>query len=270
MFFTNSWICAKCIICRDDVFHKAILCTQCLKDIKFIVMPCNKCGAPIEEHLNEYKIDVCNPCFLKTNNTNDNILFNSIEYIDKIRALCVYNEGLNKNSIKSLIFYLKSNYNNSYYFNTVSKMLLNHYHKFILEYDIICCVPMYWTRFIIRSFNQSEILSNFIHMNAEKLYDHKMILQNNLIKKSRFTGLQKAATTTKERIANVKNSFTVNIKSNSLFCSHPKELYIKGKNILLVDDVITTGATANECAKVLKKAGAASVGLIVIGRTLIS
>jgi len=61
----------------------------------------------------------------------------------------------------------------------------------------------------------------------------------------------------KERFANISGAFEVNKK-------YLKE--ISGKNILLIDDIFTTGSTLNECAKMLKKAGAAEVNILAIAR----
>ncbi|PLX53179.1 MAG: hypothetical protein C0611_06545, partial [Desulfobacteraceae bacterium] len=61
----------------------------------------------------------------------------------------------------------------------------------------------------------------------------------------------------KERLKNIKNAFGVSDSSK-----------VKGKKILLVDDVYTTGATVNECAKVLMKAGAACVDVLTLARAM--
>ncbi|MFL1780934.1 ComF family C-terminal domain protein [Candidatus Hepatincolaceae symbiont of Richtersius coronifer] len=60
----------------------------------------------------------------------------------------------------------------------------------------------------------------------------------------------------KQRLANLNAAFTIG-SSN---------VDIKNKNILLIDDIITTGATIHECSKVLKKHGAKSVHVLVIAR----
>jgi ComF family protein len=59
----------------------------------------------------------------------------------------------------------------------------------------------------------------------------------------------------KKRRQNLKNAFQVNDKE-----------VVKGKRVLLVDDVFTTGTTVNECAKVLKKAGAREVHVLTLAR----
>ena len=61
----------------------------------------------------------------------------------------------------------------------------------------------------------------------------------------------------KERLQNIKNAFGLNDSSK-----------VKGKKILLVDDVYTTGATADECAKVLLRAGAARVDVLTLARAM--
>ena len=67
------------------------------------------------------------------------------------------------------------------------------------------------------------------------------------------------ATKTKaERAQNIKGAFEVN---------RPES--VAGKNVLLIDDVFTTGATANEAAKILKKAGAGKVFIFTLGRVVV-
>jgi ComF family protein len=61
----------------------------------------------------------------------------------------------------------------------------------------------------------------------------------------------------KERLQNIKNAFAVKDTSK-----------INGKKILLVDDVYTTGATANECAKVLLKGGSKQVDVLTLARAM--
>jgi predicted amidophosphoribosyltransferase len=62
-----------------------------------------------------------------------------------------------------------------------------------------------------------------------------------------------------ERHRNVRNAFGVNPE---------RAAALKGKRIVLVDDVLTTGATVNECARTLKKAGAASVSVLALARVV--
>ncbi len=109
-------------------------------------------------------------------------------------------------------------------------------------------IPLYWRKKQSRGFNQAEVLARAL---AEKL-DRKFCPA---LWRIRGTASQ-TALTKNERLENVKNVFQLNPRFRD---------FIQNKNILLVDDVFTTGATLNEAAKVLKKAGAGEVwGLVAV------
>jgi ComF family protein len=118
------------------------------------------------------------------------------------------------------------------------------------DYSLIIPVPLHIKRLRQRGFNQSLILA---HALAKKWH---IPVNFSLLKRHKFTltqtGLNKA-----ERNKNIKGAFEVSDKKN-----------ITGKNVILVDDVYTTGATINECAKILTKAGAQKVTVLTLARVL--
>ena len=109
-------------------------------------------------------------------------------------------------------------------------------------------IPLDKNKIKRRGFNQAEEI-------AENLSEFLKIplVSNNLIKIKKT--LPQVGLSEEERQENLKGAF---------FCKAPEE--IKGNNILLVDDVYTTGATMEECARVLKKSGAKEIWGIVIAR----
>jgi len=107
--------------------------------------------------------------------------------------------------------------------------------------DYIFPVPLHHLRRSERGFNQSYYIAKGI--NSEL----KIPIAANLLKRQRFTDSQTHLSII-ERMENVKDAFLVK-----------KNKKISGKNILLLDDVITTGATISECGKVLLKAGTAKI-----------
>ena len=109
------------------------------------------------------------------------------------------------------------------------------------EPDFITCVPMSKGRKKQKSYNQS----NYLIRHISKAFGMKPTF--NLIIKTKDTPTQ-VNLRHNERLTNLKGAFTANKKYN-----------IKGKTILLCDDIITTGSTLSECTKALKKAGAARV-----------
>lgn len=126
-------------------------------------------------------------------------------------------------------------------------------HAFIRDYqlpiehlDFLVPIPLHKSRQREREFNQAEILSRQI---AREF--NKKVLTDGLIR-VRPTKTQ-TELTFQERCQNVKKSFLVT-----------KPGLIKGTNLLLIDDVLTTGATSSEAARCLKEAGAKKVLLLTL------
>lgn len=103
-----------------------------------------------------------------------------------------------------------------------------------LGHTVLCPVPLHWSRLFARGFNQSRLLSELL---AQKCRIHSM----HLLKRNRPTGHQMKRKKS-ERLTALEGAFCINSK---LLPSH----------VILIDDLSTTGATLDECAKVLKGAG---------------
>ena len=106
---------------------------------------------------------------------------------------------------------------------------------------LIVCVPMTKDKRLARGYNQSEELAKSLSKLLSLDFDSEVL------EKRKETTDQKHLNR-KERQENVKTAFFVH-----------KRTFVRGKNILLVDDIMTTGATGNACARVLKNAGANKV-----------
>ncbi len=113
--------------------------------------------------------------------------------------------------------------------------------------DWIVPVPLHPTRLRERGFNQALLL-------ARAFFPKDRRVTANLLVRSRPTEPQTSFNGGARR-TNLKNAFAV-----------VKPQQLAGKKILLVDDVFTTGTTVNECARVLKKAGAAEVMVLTLAR----
>jgi ComF family protein len=118
------------------------------------------------------------------------------------------------------------------------------------EYSLLIPVPLHVKKLRQRGFNQSLLLANALGKKYE------IPVNFSLLKRSKFTltqtGLNKTA-----REKNIKRAFTVTDKEK-----------IAGRKIILVDDVYTTGATINECAKMLIKTGAEKVAALTLARVI--
>lgn len=112
---------------------------------------------------------------------------------------------------------------------------------------LVISVPLHKKRFCQRGFNQAEIL-------AEKFCQKTGLrLENKALTRKRYTYAQ-AKLKKSERLMNLKDAFEV------------LNYDLKGKNVILIDDIYTTGSTLQECASILKKSGASEIWAVVLSR----
>lgn len=128
--------------------------------------------------------------------------------------------------------------------------LLRHAWHRPTDADILMPVPLHASRLREREYNQSLLLADELNR------DLRLPLMYDNLVRLRATPPQTELSRS-ERLANLRRCFAVR---------RPAE--IAGKRVLLVDDVMTTGTTVNECAKVLRKAGADEVYVVTLARTV--
>lgn len=170
-----------------------------------------------------------------------NLLEHHLRYLDGCRAVCDYTAG-----VKRLIHAMK--YRRASCHAVYLNWLLDkgQVASRFTSIDIAVPVPLHADRLAERGYNQTELI---FRPWAERC---RMIWLNHCLVRRRSTVPQWELTLT-ERRANIKGAF----QATRPECIH-------GKHILIVDDIFTTGTTMDECAKVLKKAGAQSVyGLVL-------
>ena len=120
---------------------------------------------------------------------------------------------------------------------------------FFEKYDIIIPVPMTNKKIKERGYNQTEIIAKIISQNITNI-----TMQKNVLIKYKNNKVQ-SQLNKEQRQQNVQNVYELN-----------NEEIIKNKNILILDDIYTTGATCNECAKTLRKAQPNKIGIITIAK----
>jgi len=223
----------KCIFCGEELNFTTQFdtCSFCFQTLPFVNNPCLRCG----EQLKNPITSACAKC--KTHNHNFEIARGVIEYTDKIVALVHKFKYTRKTYLaEPMVNYMAQ------LFATLN-----------IFPDIICDVPMFKTDLKKRKLNHSTLLAttfaNLLGLNYLPLCEK---VKNN---KSQ-TSLSFA-----ERRNNVKDAYKLNP-------AYAKE--IKGKNILIIDDVITTCATINEIASVLKAHGAKEVYALSFARTTVN
>jgi len=112
--------------------------------------------------------------------------------------------------------------------------------------DMVLPVPLYKKRLRERGFNQSALLGKYVAKRLGRPLNLYSLIRN------RDTRPQ-VGLSAKERKKNIRNAFEIR-----------EQGVIKGRRVLLIDDVFTTGATARECSKVLRKAGAQEIFVITL------
>lgn len=222
-----------CYLCDyyDESIGESYICSKCKQSIKKIEPPyCNKCGKPINYSLS---INLCPDCY------------NFEKSFETSRSPFIY-EGIIKNSIYNFKYY-----NKPYYYKLFGNLILQYMNKInYLNFNYIVSVPIHSSKLKKRGYNQSELLAKYI---ASKL-DIPYI---NALKRIKKTSKQSSQSKL-NRMKNLEDSFAINKKNNVNF--------IKKSSVLLVDDVYTTGSTANECSKELLNYGVNKVYVITIAR----
>jgi len=222
----------QCLNCKARVPDHGTLCLQCWQSVQFISDPmCDACGLPFEYDIGADAL--CGEC-----------LQNHPPY-KKARAALTYNEHSSK-LITRFKYADQTSLAKIYgdWLASAGKDLLT-------NTDIIIPVPLHYFRFVHRRYNQSALLAQAL---AKKTGIKHL---PTALKRERNTK-QQTGLTRRQRATNVKNAFSINTRYTAK---------IKNKNILLIDDVLTTGATLTQCTKALLKAGAASVNVLTLART---
>jgi ComF family protein len=126
----------------------------------------------------------------------------------------------------------------------------------LAEADLVAPVPLHWRRLFARRYNQAQLLARVVVREATA--GSKARLAPDLLRRRRWTGSQ-SGLGARERRGNLREAFDI----------HPRWLAkLEGKTVLLVDDVLTTGATVEACTRVLQRGGARHVDVLTLARVV--
>lgn len=225
----NFLLPPQCALCKEIIEQPYTLCGECWQQLQFITSPkCSLCGVPL------HGVDQDMPC---------EVCVEKPPIYTSAHAPLVYNDAL-----KKLILRFK-NYDALNY----TAMFVNWMQRCVPEnIDVILPVPLHGWRFFVRQYNQSAELAKLLSKNIQ------IPCELNILKRHRATPSQ-GHKNLKERYNNLKDAFSIPDSSKEKLANC---------NVLLIDDVLTSGATVSACTKVLKKFGAKNVYVLTIARAV--
>ncbi len=214
-----------------DSLAKERVCGKCIGEFPLIEgLVCQKCGVPLSDGG-----EFCYAC--RKNKAGFSF--------EKMRSAYLY-----KDSIRSLILKFKYSSRTFLAKDLGVKMAEElQKHDFFNDTDFIVPVPLSITRRIKRGYNQAALLADVISTQTD------LPVLNGVLYRKKITKPQ-FKLSKKERFENMKGSFFANDTMGT----------IKGKNILLIDDIATTASTASACSAALKHAGAKKVYVFTLAR----
>jgi ComF family protein len=226
----------SCLACRAAIAQAGALCPTCWRAMRFIERPyCERLGTPFEQDLG--------PGLLSPQAIADPPVF------ERARAVARFEDG----PVRQLVHRLKYSDRLELAW-PMGRWMARAGAEILVDADALTPVPLHPLRLWTRRFNQAAALAHGI-ARASGVPCEPLLLDRVKATKSQV-GLSRA-----QRAENVQGAFRVSKDSK------PR---IEHRRVVLVDDVLTSGATANAAARALLRAGAARVDLIVFARVVTS
>ncbi len=222
-----------CFGCGQGVEGRAALCLACWRRVRFLAPPvCASCGLPFEADPGPGA--VCGECARAT------------PPFARARAAFVYDEAS-----RGLILSFKHG-DRTDAAPAFGRWLMRAGAELLQDAQLVVPVPLHWTRLFQRRYNQAALLAHDLGARAGVL-----VSTGALVRRRRTPSQGKLGRSARRR--NLAGAFCVPERHRAA---------VAGKRVLLLDDVLTTGATANACAKALLGAGAAAVDVLTLARVV--
>ena len=226
-----------CLSCETIVASHGGLCVACWGALAWIDRPfCARCGTPFDAALALGRDDLlCGACVAGRSP------------LARVRAALRYDAA----SRALLLGFKHADRTHAAPF--FGKWLARAGADALANADLLVPVPLHWTRLVWRRFNQSALLAHALARETG------VACIPDLLVRQRRTPMQGTLGRT-QRKRNVRRAFAVRPRLAGR---------VRGARIVLVDDVFTTGATIEECARTLKRAGAAEVRALTLARVVL-
>lgn len=221
----------RCPVCGEIVMPKGrLICPDCERQISRVEEPvCKRCGRQVTDETTEY----CPDCMRRSH------------AFDQGGSLCNYNEAARK-SMGKIKYQGRREYLDFY-----GTELAKRFGKQMMQIgaDALVPVPVHPERKRKRGFNQAEVLAVRISAELEKQQGRTIPVRTDLLFRTKKTLPQKDLSAA-ERLKNLESAFEAG--------AIPPDI----RRVILVDDIYTTGSTADACAKTLKRAGISGVYVV--------
>lgn len=222
-----------CAGCRRQVAEPGTLCGACWPKLRFLEKPwCPVMGTPFSHDMGEGFLSaeaIANP-----------------PPFGRARAAVVYS-GVARQMVQSL------KYNDETQLAPwMARWVARAGTELITDADVVVPVPLHWRRFLRRRFNQAAELARGVARLSNKPFEPLALSRVKVTRQQVGLGLV-------AREDNVRGAFRV-------LPEH--DILVRGRRVLVIDDVYTTGATASAAARALKRAGAADVDVLTFARVL--
>lgn len=223
-----------CVGCRSQVAEPGSLCAACWQNIDFLDGPgCVCCGLPFD--LDPGGETLCAACLADPPSFDRARAV--MRYDDKSRGpILAFKHGDRLDLVPGFARWLRR----------AGRQLLD-------DTDVIVPVPLHARRLWSRRYNQAAELSRALGKMSEKPVDATLLIR------TRATPSQGAMPSATARRRNMRGAFQVPASRVEA---------VTNRSVLLIDDVLTTGATVDACARVLKRAGATKVHVLALARVV--
>lgn len=221
----------RCLACGTTVNEPDALCAACWAGMTFFAPPwCASCGLPFPHPMGNGAL--CADCARGRHGWA------------RARAVLRYDKYS-----RQLVLGLKHG-DRTHLARALGGWMRRAGSEVLADADLLMPVPLHWTRLFARRYNQSALLAHAIHAAGGP-----PVAPDWLVRRRRTPSQGRLGTLARER--NVRGAFALRPGRE-----------VAGKCLVIIDDVLTTGATVDECTRVLRRAGAAEIRVLTLARAL--
>ncbi len=235
----NAVLPPLCLGCGEIVAEPGRLCPTCWTGFDFVTPPlCACCGVPFAD--DPGPATLCAVCLLRR------------PRFRRARAALVYDDMTRK-----LVLPFKHG-DRTDIARAFGGWMARAGLDLVNDADLVVPVPLHWRRLLVRRYNQAALLARGVVREAVAMGARPPRFVPDLLTRRRSTPTQ-AGLGARERRRNVREAFEVPARRRPL---------VDGRTVLLVDDVFTTGATVEACARALQRNGARHVDVLTLARVV--